>query len=130
MGLAPPLPAQPGQPFYLSFVFTTFSGGTPVDPASLVLDITYGESAGVVPDTAGPFTYSGASAEAPDTIWRTGTGAYTFRWDVPVKGIIPGVYVASWTTIYGPDADTFVALENFPVLGGPPFTPLPSGDTG
>lgn len=121
---------MPGQPFFLSFTFTNFETGTPVDPAGLVLDLTYGEQVGAVPDVAGPFTYAGATTEAPDTIWRTGTGAFTFRWDVPSSGLLPGVYVANWTATYGASGDEFLALENFPLISGAPFTPVPSGDTG
>ena len=43
---------------------------------------------------------------------------------------MPGVYVANWTSGYGPAGDLFLATENFPVLGGAPFIPVPSGDTG
>ena len=130
MSLAPPQPAMPGQPYYLSFTFTSFETGSPVDPVALTLDLTYGEQVGAVPDVAGPFTYSGASSEASDTIWRTGTGAFTFRWDVPSSGLLPGVYVANWTATYGSSGDEFLALENFPLISGAPFTPVPSGDTG
>lgn len=121
--------AQPGQPYYLSFAFTDFLTGSPVDPDSLTLDVTYGQSAGVVPDVAGPFTYSGASSEASDTIWRTGTGTYVFRWDIP-QGTLPGVYVATWTSVYGSGGDEFLALENFSLTGGGPFVTVPAGDTG
>src|ERR1700722_1908572 len=130
MALSPPLPAQAGQPYLLSFVFLDFVNGSPVDPASLTLDITYALEAGETADVAGQFTYSGASAEASDTIWRTGVGAYTFRWDVPLSGLLPGVYVATWTSVYGPDNDTFEALENFPIVSGAPFVAVQSGDTG
>jgi len=129
MPLSPPSPAQPGQPYYLDFVFTNFESGSPADPASLTLDLTYGPvPGGGVTDAAGPFTYGGASAEAPDTIWRTGTGTYTFRWDVPVSGLLPGTYLATWTSIYG--SDTFEAFENFAITGGGPFVQVPGGDTG
>lgn len=130
MALSPPLPAQPGQPYELDFVFRDFATGSPVDPASLTLDLTYGGIAGVVPDVAGTFTYAGASAGASDTIWRTEEGAYTFRWDVPLSGLLPGVYVATWTSVYGSNNDVFEALENFPITGGGPFTAVPAGDTG
>jgi hypothetical protein len=130
MALAPPLPAQPGQPYFLYFSFLDFQSGSPVDPASLQLDITYGLEAGIAPDVAGTFTYAGASAEATNTIWRTGTGEYTFMWDVPTSGILPGVYIATWTSIYGSNNDEFQALENFPVTGGGPFVSVPAGDTG
>lgn len=125
MGLAPPYPAEPGQPFYLYFEFLDFESGSPVDPSGLTLDITYGMQA---PDAAGPFEYAGASAEASDTVWRTGTGAYSFRWDVPLSGLLPGVYTATWTAVYGPDE--FQVYENFAIISGAPFTQVPSGDTG
>jgi hypothetical protein len=127
VGLSPPYPAEPGQPYYLYFSFTDFESGSPVDPALLSLDITYGTQS---PDAAGPFAYGGTSTEASDTIWRTGTGAYTFRWDVPLSGLLPGVYVATWTAVYGPDNDEFQALENFAITGGGPFAQMPSGDVG
>jgi len=128
--LSPPAPAVPGQPYYLHFSFLDFATGSPVDPSELSLDLTYGLEAGVVPDVAGTFTYSGASSEASDTIWRTGEGAYTFRWDVPVSGLLPGVYVATWTSVYGANNDEFQALENFPITGGGPFAAVPAGDVG
>lgn len=126
MGLAPPLPAVPGQPYYPDYVFSTYAGGTPVDPATLSVVITYGGQEVV----AGPFTYSGASSEASGTVWRTGTGAYTLRWDVPLTGMLPGVYEAEWTSTYGPDPDTFVAFENFGLNAGAPFEQVPSADVG
>ena len=130
MGLSPPDPAAAGQPYYLEFQFLNYVTGTPVDPASLTLDLTYGKIAGTTADIAGPFTYTGSSVEASDTIWRTGTGAYTFRWDVPTSGLVPGVYVATWTSIYGVNNDVFQVEENFPIVSGAPFTAVPAGDTG
>lgn len=130
MSLSPPSPAQAGQPYYLSFEFEDQESGTLTDPSALSLDLTYGNEAGAVPDVAGTFTYTGASAEASDTIWRTAEGQYTFRWDVPLSGLLPGVYVATWTAQYGAEDDDFEALENFPLLSGAPFTPVPAGDTG
>ena len=127
MALSPPYPAEPGQPYLLEFTFLDFESGSPVDPADLTLDLTYGTQG---TDTAGPFEYNGASAEASNTIWRTGTGAYTFRWDVPLSGLLPGVYTATWTAVYGSDNDEFQALENFAIVSGAPFAALPSGDTG
>lgn len=129
MPLSPPMPAQAGQPFFLSFAFFDFESGVLTDPVSVQLDITYGEEAGVIPDTAGPFTYTGASTAAPDTVWRTGTGEFTFWWQVP-GGLLPGVYVASWTAAYGSLGDEFLAVENFPILSGAPFIPVTSGDLG
>lgn len=128
--LSPPFPAEPGQPYFLQFLFTDFVSGSPVDPVSLTLDITNGGIAGTIPDVAGTFTYNGASNETSNTIWRTGVGAYTFRWEVPLSGLIPGVYTATWTSVYGPDGDTFEAIENFPIITGAPFTAVPAADTG
>src|ERR1700729_3369855 len=130
MPLSPPTPAQPGQPYYMFFEFLDTETGSPVDPITLQLDITYGTTLGSVPDTAGPFPYTGASSPAPNTIWRTGTGLYTRWWQVPVAGLAPGVYVANWTSTYGADSDSFTAEENFPLLLGAPFSALPSGDVG
>ncbi len=127
MGLSPPLAAAQGQPYYLEFVFSDFETGSPADPSDLTLDITYGSQG---PDVAGPAEYAGASAEASNTIWRTGTGAYTFRWDVPTTGLLPGVYEATWTAVYGSSNDEFQALENFGITGGGPFVQVPAGDTG
>lgn len=130
MALSPPLSAQAGQPYYLQFTFTNFETGSLVDPISLTLDITYGGLPGVAPDIAGQFVYTGASAEASNTIWRTGTGTYTFRWEVPLSGLLPGVYAATWTSVYGSDNDEFEAIENFPIVSGAPFVAVPAGDTG
>jgi hypothetical protein len=129
--LSPPAPAQPGQPYIVSFVFTDYSGGTTVDPLSLTLDLTYGEAVGEVPDVAGPFTYSGVTAAMPGVLWRTGVGQYSFWWNVPADAL-PGVYIANWTATYGagPEPDTFLTFENFPLTAGGPFVPVPSGDTG
>jgi len=127
VALSPPYPAEPGQPFLLYFSFTDFESGSPVDPSVLSLDITYGSQGA---DVVGPVEYTGASSEASGVIWRTGTGAYTFRWDVPPSGLLPGVYVATWTAVYGPDNDEFQAIENFALIAGAPYTSLPSGDTG
>jgi hypothetical protein len=129
MPLSPPMPAQAGQPFFLQFAFFDFESGVLTDPISVQLDLTYGEEAGAAPDIAGPFTYTGASTAAPGTIWRTGTGQFTFWWQVP-GGLLPGVYVASWTAGYGSLGDEFVAMENFPILSGAPFIPVTSGDLG
>ena len=129
MPLSPPQPEQPAQPYTLYFDFYDYVSGQLVDPVSVQLDITYGDYAGLVPDYAGPFTYTGASVAAPGTLWRIGTGQYGYQWEVPAT-IIPGVYTANWTTVYGADPDTFLTPENFPVTGGGPFTPIPAGDIG
>lgn len=128
MGLSPPLPAQAGQPYYLFFSFADYEAGAPADPGSLQLDITYGGFVNQVPDVVGPFTYTGASAEASDTLWRTGTGQYAFRWDVPLSGLLPGVYVANWSAGY--EADFILSTENFPIVSGAPFIAVPAGDQG
>jgi hypothetical protein len=130
MPLSPPFPAVPGEPFILSFEFRSYEGGALTDPATLTLDVTYGEEVGFVPDVTGPFTWIGNTAEASDTIWRTGTGQYSFRWDVPVSGLLPGVYVANWTATYGTEGDQFLSVENFPIETGAPFEAVTSGDTG
>jgi len=130
MPLAPPDAVAVGQPYYLYYEFIDFESGDLTDPVSLTLDITYGDEAGVVPDVAGPFTYAGTSVPTPDTIWRTGVGQYTFWWQVPVTGMVPGIYVATWTATYGGSGDEFLALENFPMLSAWPLTPVPAGDTG
>ena len=129
MTLSPPQPAQPGQPFVLSFQALAFEGGTPIDPTSLQCDLTYGGYVQLVPDVAGPFTYAGAdiTGAGPNVVWRTGVGAYSLQWQVPASAL-PGVYTANWTWTYGPD--TFLAAENFAVPEGGPFLPVPSGDVG
>jgi Phage tail protein len=129
--LTPPAPAQPGQDYLLNFSFSDYEGGSAVDPTLLQLEITYGEEAGLAPDYAGPFTWTGATAgaAAPGVLWRNSVGSYSFWWSAPGDAL-PGVYVANWTAVYGPGGDQFLAFENFPLLGGPPFTPMPSGDTG
>ena len=128
--ISPPEPAQPGSPYILSFSFYDYETGVLTDPTSLTLDITYGLMAGLTADYAGSYTYTGASAPAPEVIWRTGVGTYQFWWDVPAQGTLPGIYVANWSAQYGPLGDMFMAVENFPVLTGGLFVPVPSGDTG
>ena len=127
--LAPPQAAQPGQPFFLYFDFTSYESGALADPSSAWLDITYGSYVQLVPDVAGPFRYTGATAAAPGVVWRIGPGQYAFWWQVPATAI-PGVYTANWSAVYGPDGDTFLAVENFPVTGAGPLSPVPAGDTG
>lgn len=126
---APPMPAVQGQPYYLLFSFTDYETGALADPTTVQLDITYGGAVGQTSDYAGPFMYSGASVAAPGVVWRISTGLYAFWWPVPVTAL-PGVYVANWTSVYGPSSDTFLATENFPMPGGGPFEAVPSGDTG
>ena len=126
---SPPTPAQPGEGYLISFSFTDYESGSPVDPSALQLDLTYGEAAGLAPDVAGPFTWVGNTSAVADTIWRTGVGQYSFWWQIPANAA-PGVYVANWTATYGPSGDQFLAFENFSLLGGGPFVSPPSGDVG
>ena len=126
---SPPTPATPGEGYQLSFSFVDYESGSPVDPSQVTLDITYGEAAGEVPDYAGPFTWAGNTSPVVNTIWRTGVGQYSFWWNIPASAL-PGVYIANWTAVYGPSGDSFLAFENFPLLGGGPFVPVPAGDTG
>ena len=130
MTLSPPQPAQPGAPYYLFFDFYDYENGAWAEPTSLSLAITYGNvTSGLgAANTAGPFTYTGATTEGSDTIWRLAEGQYQARWDVPGAGISPGVYIANWTAGYG--GDQFLAEENIPVQGAGPITPPPAGDTG
>ena len=90
MPLAPPMPAIPGQDYYLSLAFSSYESGALVDPAAVTLDITFGGQAGLVPDVAGPFQWNGSSAPAPGTVWRTGTGQFTFWWQVPTAALLAG----------------------------------------
>jgi hypothetical protein len=111
--LAPPTPAQQGQPYWLSIDFYDETSGSLVDPAGLQADLTYGSEAPLVPDVAGPFTWDGSSSSAaPGTIWRTGTGQFTLWWDVPLTQA-GGAYVITWTVSYG--GDDYLVTENFPV---------------
>lgn len=126
---SPPTPATPGEDYVLDFSFADYQTGSAVDPSQVELDITYGEAVGLTTDVTGPFTWTGATAAAPGTLWRTGVGQYSFWWAIPASAL-PGVYVANWTSTYGPAGDTFLAFENFPVIGGAPFVTPPPGDVG
>jgi len=130
MSLSPPQPAVPGSPYFLYLTFTDFETGALTDPTALTLDITYGQEAGIVPDVAGTFTYTGASSDSGGNIWRISTGSYAFDWTVPTTGIKPGVYAATWTATYGPNSDVFQAIENFPIVSGQPYVAVPAGDVG
>lgn len=99
---------------------------TLVDPSSVQLDITYGQQVGFVADTAGPYTYQGASAPVSGQVWRTGVGQYSCIWNIPY-GTPGGVYVANWTCAYG--GNNFLGVEDFTVSGGVPVS-VPGGDTG
>jgi len=130
VALSPPVPAQPGQPYILSFEFRDYETGALTDPASVQLDITYGAAVGLVSDTAGPYTWDGVlSYQVPNAVWRTGTGQYSGMWQVPANAA-SGAYVANWTAVYGPNNDTFLTVENFAILQGGPYVAVPSGDIG
>lgn len=128
MALSPPSAAVAGQPYFLSLEFADYQSGALVDPTAIQLDITAGGQPPIAPDVAGPFFYSGATSQASDTIWRTGTGQYTFWWQVPSSGLSGGDYVANWTVTYGSGGDQFLVFENFPLAAT--ITPVVSGDTG
>jgi hypothetical protein len=128
---SPPLPAVPGTPYVVNFTFTDYQSGALVDPITVQLDLTFGSSIDLGgTEVAGPFVYTGASAAAANTIWRTGEGAYSFMWGNVPADALTGAYVANWTTTYGPDGDTFLALEDFAITSGGPFVAVPSGDIG
>jgi Phage tail protein len=112
VALSPPQPAQAGQQYLLSLAFFNYGSGSPADPSAVQLDITEGGEAPLTPDAAGPFFYAGASSASTNTIWRTGTGTYSFLWAVPsTQGA--GTYVANWTCTYGSGGDEFLILESF-----------------
>ena len=117
---------SPGSNVTLLLSFYDETSGSLTDPDSVTLDITYGTEVGLVPDTAGPFTYYGSASAVPGIVYRTGTGQYAFIWSIPA-GTEPGVYVANWTCTY--DGDNFLGVENFTVTGTYQ-PPVPAGDTG
>lgn len=117
---------QAGQPYQLNLNFYSQNSGALADPASVTLDITYGQQVGFVPDAAGPFTYTGSSTPGPGQIWRQGVGQYACIWSIPA-GSPQGVYVANWTCVF--NGDTFLGVEDFTVTGGVPHA-VPAGDTG
>ena len=118
--------AVAGFPWTLTLDFYDEVSGVLVDPASVQLDITYGQEVGFATDVTGPFTYQGASAPTPGQVWRTGVGQYAYTWNIPLNAP-QGVYVANWTCNYG--SVNYLGVENFPVSGG--YTPaVPSGDVG
>jgi hypothetical protein len=130
MPLQPPAPAVPGQLYWLFYNFTDYESGVLTDPISVQLDLTYGTSVDLgADDIAGPFVYTGASSPAPNTVYRIAAGQYGFVWQVPGT-MVPGVYVANWTSVYGAADDSFLTIEDFPIAGGGPFTTVPAGDTG
>lgn len=118
--------AVAGQPWVLYLNFYDATSGALADPATVQLDVTYGQEIGFAPDVAGPFTYQGSSVPVPGQVWRTGVGQYAYIWPVPPTAA-QGAYVANWTCQYG--GATFLGVENFPVAGG--YVPaVPSGDAG
>jgi hypothetical protein len=120
------LVAFAGQPYTLTLNFYNEVTNTLTDPSSVQLDITYGQQVGFVADTAGPYTYQGASSPTTGQVWRTGVGQYACIWNIPY-GTAQGVYVANWTCSYG--GNTFLGVEDFTVSGGVPIT-VTGGDTG
>ncbi|MFJ9771243.1 hypothetical protein ACIRVF_08360 [Kitasatospora sp. NPDC101157] len=115
-----------GQPYTLSLNFYDETTGKLADPTSVQLDITYGQQVGFVPDTAGPYTYQGASTVTSAQVWRTGPGQYSCVWNVPATAA-QGVYVANWTCAYG--GSTWLGVEDFNVMGGL-HVPVPASDVG
>jgi hypothetical protein len=120
------LVAFAGQPYTLTLNFYNEVTNTLTDPSSVQLDITYGQQVGFVADTAGPYTYQGASSPTTGQVWRTGVGQYACIWNIPY-GTAQGVYVANWTCSYG--GNTFLGVEDFTVSGGVPVA-VTGGDTG
>lgn len=115
-----------GQPWTLYLDFYNEVNGQLTDPSSVQLDITYGQQVGFIADTAGPYTYQGASAQVSGQVWRIGVGQYACTWNIPY-GTPRGVYVANWTCAYG--GKNFLGVEDFGVEGG--YRPaVPAGDTG
>ena len=119
--------AQAGQPWVLVLEFYDEQSGALTDPDGVTLDITYGSEVGFVPDTGGPFTYTGSPVPAQSQVYRTGIGQYAYVWQVP-DNALQGVYVANWSVLY--EGDTYLVVEDFPVLGGGVPIPVPGGDIG
>ncbi len=119
----------PGQVYTCLLYFYNQANGALTDPSSVQLDITYGNTLGSgAPDSAGPFTYSGASSPTPGQVYRIGVGEYAYQWTIP--GNAPGgVYIANWTMVYGAAGDTFLGYESI-VVQGAGLTPPLSGDIG
>lgn len=116
----------PGTTTTVELVFTDDVDGALVDPTSVQLDITYGAVFGVLPDFAGPFSYTGASSPTPGQIYRLGAGQYAYDWTIPASAAA-GVYVANWTMGYS--GDLFPGTENLNVAGSG-TTPPNNGDIG
>jgi hypothetical protein len=120
--------ANAGTTAQLMLEFFDQSSGDLVDPSSVQLDITYGGVVTQVPDVAGPFTYSGSSGPSMTEVYRIAQGVYGFQWAVPL--LTPGgVYVANWTSVYGPSGGTSPGVEDIVVTAAGP-TPPAQGDTG
>ena len=68
-----------------SVTFKT-AAGTPTDPTAVTFLWKNGTTA------ATTYTYSGASSPATATVWKTGTGAYTARFDT--TGLVGTVNMA------------------------------------
>jgi Phage tail protein len=110
-----PITGTPGLPLPLSSEFFDETSGLLTDATTITLDITYGTEVGLVADYAGPFAYDGASVPTPNQVYRTGTGSYSFVWQVPLSAA-SGVYVANWSFTYA--GSNFLGIENFTVTGG------------
>lgn len=118
--------ATAGSPWILYLNFYNETTGLLADPATVQLDITYGEQIGFAPDVTGPYAYQGASSSTSGQVWRIGVGQYACTWDIPATAAV-GVYVANWTCVYG--GGTFLGVENFSVAGMLPLS-VPAGDVG
>lgn len=117
---------NPGSPYAIELAFRDDSTGTAVaaDPASIQLDITYGTGGA---DYMGPFLYSGAGTPTAGQVYRTGVGAYRYDWPIP-SGAPGGMYVATWTVVYGGVEQQ--GVENIFVTGGGAVTPPDNGEVG
>jgi len=103
------------------------ASGTLVDPTSVQLDLTYGDTLGNgAPDFAGPYTYAGASSPTPGQVYRISTGVYAYQWTIP-NTAPNGVYIANWTVVY--EGNTYIGFDNLTVAGGT-VTPVASLDVG
>jgi hypothetical protein len=123
----PSVVVNAGFPVTLELNFYSPSAGELADPASVQLDITYGNTVGFVPDVAGPFYYSGAGSPTAGQVWKTAVGQYSCTWLVP-SGTTTGVYTANWSGLDG--GNGWLAVENFGVEGAMFTAPTPAGDTG
>lgn len=119
---------QQGYPITLGLNFFNMQSGALTDPTAITLDITYGNEVGLVPDYAGPFTYTVGNTNQPGLIYRIGVGQYACVWQIPGTAQ-SGIYVANWTCTYGPNNTNFLVTEDINIAGGyaPPVT---SGDVG